>query len=344
VFGLGAIKGVGEHSLNAIVAERIDNGEFTNVFELCDRLGPRVLNRSTLETLVKAGALDSLGPHRAQHLLLIERALQSAISKHRDRERGQKSLFGEDDPAEDDVSSFAVPDVPDWPQRQRLAHEKEAFGFYLTSHPLAEFGRRLQRHVSHSLKQIAELEDRTEVLVGGMITSIKKAATKKPNRNGHTRYVNFDFDDSAAILRCIMWPEEFASYGDRVHSEAICFVKGRVDRRGREPNIVVNRLFTVEEAEKEFTQQLAIKFQRGLHSVDDMVRVREALRRFPGKTDVVLVVDSAHIERQIPRRRYILTTPDECRVSCSGDLRSALEGLLGEEHFQFHSTKRRRLV
>ena len=342
VFGLGAIKGVGEQTLQAIVEDRLANGQFTNVFEMCDRLGPKVLNRSILETLVKAGALDSLGPHRAQHLLLTERSLQAAISKHKDRERGQKSLFGDDDSTDDEDTGFVVPDVPEWSQRQRLAHEKEVFGFYLTSHPLAQFGSRLERHASHTLKQISELEDRTEVLVGGMITSIKKAATKKPNRNGHTRYVNFDFEDASTILRCIMWPEEFSNYGDRVSSEAICFVKGRVDRRGREPNIVVNRLFSVEEAEKEFTQQLAIKFQRGLHSVEDMERVRETLQRFPGKTDVVLVVDSAHADRQIPRRRYILTTPEECRVSCSPDLRTELEGVLGEEHFQFHSTKRRR--
>jgi len=341
-FGLGAIKGVGEQTLAAIVMERGIGGPYQNVFELCDRLGPKVLNRSTLETLVKAGALDSLGLHRAQHLLLIERALQSAISKHRDRERGQKSLFGEDEAEEADAGPLVAPEVPEWSQKQRLAHEKEVFGFYLTSHPLSEFGGRLRRHVSHNLKNIVDLEDRTEVLLGGMITSIKKAATKKPNRNGHTRYVNFDFEDAETILRCIMWPEEFANYGDRVRPETICFVKGRVDRRGREPNIVVNRLLSVEEAEKEFTQQLAIKFQKGLHSVDDMQRVRDVLQKFPGKTDVVLVVDSAHAERQLPRRRYILTTPSEYRVSCNSDLRTELNSLIGEENFQFHSANRRR--
>jgi DNA polymerase-3 subunit alpha len=339
-FGLGAIKGIGDQVVTAVVAEREANGPFRNIFDLAERLDPGVLNKSTLETLIKAGALDSFGANRAQHMLVVERAVQSAASLYRDRARGQKSLFGGDEPtAAQEPVAQPLPESPEWSHTLKLANEKESLGFYLTSHPLSEHAARLEAFASHNTTHLAAADDNAEIVLAGIISAIKRASTKKPSRNGHTRYVNFDLEDPHGMVRCIMWPEEYARLGDRVKAEAVCVVRGRVDRRGREPNIVVTQLMSLEEAEQEFTKKVAIKFQRGLHTQDDMVRVREILNRFPGRTEVVLVVDSADETEPEKRRRYVLSASQDLRVACTSELRRELESALGEEHFRFHAEK-----
>lgn len=342
-FGLGAIKGIGENAVSAVVREREANGPFQNIFDLTERVGPGGLNRSTLEILIKAGALDILGPHWGQHMLVVERAVQSAAALHRDRASGQKNLFGSDDETEtDDPESVTLPEAPDWTHREKLAAEKEVLGFYLTSHPLTEHSDRLAKHATCTTQELVDLEDRTEVLLGGMISSIKRATTKKPSRNGHSRYVNFDFEDPQGIVRCIMWPEQFARQGDRVVPETLCFVKGKVDRQRREPNVIVDQILTPDEADREFTSQLAVKFQRGMHTEQDMIRVRDVLNKYPGRTAVVIVVDSADEIDPSNRFRYILSTRNDLRVSCGAELREGLHEILGEENVQFHAVPKKK--
>jgi DNA polymerase-3 subunit alpha len=341
-FGLGAIKGVGETAVGAIVEERTKHGPFRDIFDFTERLDPKVLTRGMLEILIKAGALDSLSPNRtapnrAQLMEAVERAVSAANSRQRDKALGQKNLFESDEPADSDEPAFVptLPDVPDWTRSQKLAYEKEVFGFFLTSHPITEAGERVTRYATHTAKQLADCDDGAEVMLGGMVGAIKKAATKKPSRNGHTRYVNFDFEDETGIVRCIMWPEEFARQGELVVPEAVLYLRGKVDRRGREPNVIVNKLLTLDEADKEFTKQVAIRFQRGLHAEAELVRVREILDRYPGETDVIVVVDSADPHNPQTRLRYQLAPPQKLRVTCSTGLRRELIAVLGEENLSF---------
>ncbi|MFK7819734.1 MAG: DNA polymerase III subunit alpha, partial [Planctomycetaceae bacterium] len=367
-FGMGAIKGVGVVALQAIVDEREANGLFKNIYDLTERVDPKLLTKGVLEILIKAGALDCFGPNRAQHLLVFERAVQAAIAVQKDKARGQKSLFGgADDPEVEEIGDdIGIPEAPDWTRSQKLAIEKEVLGFYLTSHPLAEYGERITRHATHRNIDLGEADDGIEVTICGMISSIKKAATKKPSRNNHTRYANFDFEDPSGIVRCIIWPEDYARYEEDVKVENIRILKGRVDRRGREPNVIVNKLMTLEQADKEFTTHVAIKFQRGLHTANDMEKVRDIVKRYPGQTDLVLVVDSFDAppepvvastqqtdessggtatatapQTTVGRRvRYILSLPNDCHVSCSEEFQREVTDVLGQGHLRLGSSQK----
>jgi len=337
-FGLAAIKGLGDGVVSALVAERHANGPFASIFDLAERVDSKVLGKSALELLIKAGALDSLGPTRAQHMLLAERAVQSASAMHRDKAKGQKKLFGGGEPEEQKLTQTAVvlPDVSDWTHAQKLAAEKETFGFYLTSHPLTENVEQITRYATATLKDLPTIDEKTEILIGGMVSSIKKATTKKPSRNGHSRYVNFDFETPDGMIRCIMWPEDYARHGESVKAEEVGYVRGRVDRRGREPNIIASQLITLEEAGRLYTTQVAVKFQRGLHSEHDMQRVRQILQAHPGPVEVVIFVESTDEADPMLRRRFRLKQP--LCVSCTGNLRSDLTGVVGEEHVRFNGT------
>ena len=367
-FGMAAIKGVGEAALEALVAERNANGPFRNIFDLAERVDPKSLNRSSLETLIKVGALDSLPGNRPQQMEVVERAVQSALSKAKDKASGQMNLFGGDDDEDvrDDGSvEINLPDVPDWPKPQKLAIEKECLGFYLTSHPLAQHSKRIERYAQTKNKQIADMDDGATVTIAGMVGAIKIATAKKTNANGQNKYANFDLEDATAIIRCIAWPSDYERFKELIKTENVVIVQGKVDRRGREPNVVVNRLMTLDQADREFTTQVAIKFDRGLHSLEDVENVRKLLNRFPGSTDVILVVDSfdsagvtagnggSHSEpasgnvtatavaepqtdtdTATNRLRYILTTGKDCQVSVGPEFQQALRDAIGEDFFE----------
>lgn len=352
-FGMGAIKGVGLNAVQAIVDERNANGKFKDIFDLCERVDPKLLTKGVVETLVKAGALDSFGPTRAQHMQVIDRAVQGAAARQKDKARGQRSLFGEPEPSskqEDTSSQVAIPPAEEWTHSQTLAYEKEVFGFYLTSHPLTEFADQIEAFTQQTTKDLRDLGDGKEVLLGGMIASIKKATTKNPSRNGNSKYVNFDLEDPAGVVRCIMWPDDYANAGEKVVSDTVVLVRGRVDSRGREPNIIVNKLYTMADAEKEFTKAIALVLKRGYHTEEDMKRAKDILSRYPGKTPVVVVVDTLeekvengkHAPTQEPvrvatgrRLRAYLTTP--MTVSARPELKRELQDALGEGGCRFQA-------
>ncbi len=343
-FGMGAIKGVGTNAVAAIVEEREANGPFKNILDLAERLDPKILTKSNLETLIKVGALDSFGPNREQHMILVERAVQLAASKMRDKARGQRSLFEAMQAQEDANGEQAInlPDVPDWADRQKLAAEKEILGFYLSSHPLAEFESQLVSFATHTMSEVKDLEDRTEVVLGGMVSSIKKVTSKKPSRNGNSKYANFDFEDANGVIRCIMWADQFADYENLLEPEAIRIVQGRVDLRSREPNIIVNKMMTLEQARKDFTQHLSIRIAKGMHTSDDVQKVRKIIKKHPGKTSVILFVDSYDDAQPEDRYRLTLATPGNLSVSCNPDLQQELEAVLGRASIKLHGSSSKR--
>ena len=366
-FGMGAIKGVGEAALESMVAERNANGLFKDIFDLTERVDPKALTKSALETLIKVGALDNMPGNRAQQLEVVERAVQSAVSKAKDKASGQMNLFGGDDEDElDDKGQvqISLPDVPDWPKSQKLAIEKECLGFYLTSHPLAQHSKRIERYAQTKNKGVADMDDGAPVTIAGMVGAIKIATAKKTNANGLNKYANFDLEDATGILRCIAWPSDYDRFKELIKTENVVIVQGKVDRRGREPNIVANRIMTLDQADKEFTSQVAIKFDQGIHSLEVVENVRRILSRFPGSTDVILVVDSASTTNGLtendssandtdsaddsvsesdqnsasgnhPNRiRYILTTGKDCQVSVGPEFQQALKDTIGEEFYE----------
>ena len=343
-FGLNAIKGVGEGVTRALVAEREANGPYKSIFDLAERIDPKAMTKGALEILIKAGGLDSLDGTRAQQMAVVERAVQGAAAVHRDKASGQKSLFGDDEPEEAEVGEpvWTLPEVPDWQHSQQLAFEKEVFGFYLTSHPLTEFSSVLNLYATHTVEDLHNIDEKAEVLLGGIINAVKMSATKKPSSNGHSRYANFDFEDVKGIIRCICWPEDYARYEEIIKPESICFIRGRAERRGREPNLIVNEIITIEDANRKFTEQVAVKFQSGMHSDEDVVRVHDVLKRHPGKCEVVLVIESFNQEDNNRPVRYVLTTPPELRVSGDPEVAAALQEVVGTTNVRLHGSRRRK--
>ncbi len=338
LFGLGALKGVGEGVLSAIVAERDANGPFRDLFDLTARVDPKLLNRAALEVLIKGNALRSLPGHQAQQMAALDRAIQMAVAQHRDRKRGQKSLFGElgGETEERVVAEELLPDVPEWTNAQRLAAEKDAFGFYLTSHPFAQVAKRIRPFTTHEVAAVGELDADTEVVLAGMIASVNLKTQRNPSRNNNTRYAHFDLEDDTGIIRCTIFADTYARYGERVQADSVVVLKGRVERRGREPTIVVDQLLSPEEAWRDLTARISIRLRRGLHDETHLQRLRNLLSTYQGRTSVVLVVESTTPDSS-RRVAYTLGLPATYTVCCTPQLLSELTSLLGEDCYRLHS-------
>ncbi len=323
--GLCAIKGCGESAAAAIVAARTKGGEFRSLFDFCERVDAQQVGRGTIEALVKAGALDSLGARRSQLMAVVERAVQSGAAVHADRRSGQKGLFDsmDDEPAA--VAKSGLPDVPEWDSRQQLAGEKEVLGYYLTSHPLAEHEGTLKTYCSHTTLDMPNLAHRTDVVLGGMIASIKFSQTKNPRPGTtNTKYAMFDLEDMGGILRCILWSEGYASFGHLVTADAILVVRGAVDRRpgSEEANLVVNELIPLDQVAGRFTRGVVVRVSETDHGQAGLEALHEILRGYPGNCELQLVVCLADGTK-------VSLKSERMRVDLNPEMRGRVDGLLG---------------
>jgi DNA polymerase-3 subunit alpha len=326
-FGLGAIKGCGVAAAEAIVASRQSRGPIRSLFDLCERLDPGAVNRTAIESLVKAGALDGLSARRAQLFQVIDRALQSGTAAAADRRCGQLALFGEEEGPEQLPASAGLPDIPEWEHRDKLAKEKEVLGFYRSSHPLAEFQATLATFCSHTSVQAAKLTHRAEVMLGGMISSVKLAHTKNPRPGSPTRYAMFDLEDTEGTMRCILWPEPFQHYGEMVKPDSIVAVLGAVDKRGGgdEANLIVNELIPLEELPSRYTSAIVLRVREDVLGVKGLEQLYEILRGYPGTCRLQLVLGLADgTQVKCPCERP--------RVEITAEMRGRVEELLGAEN------------
>lgn len=336
-FGLSAIKGCGGSAAEVIEKNRKEEGPFKDLFDFCERVDPSACNRSTIETLIKAGAFDELGGKRSQWMAILERALQSGASALADKKSGQKSLFGDDD-SEDEVEpiSISLPDLPEWEEREKLLAEKEVLGFYLSSHPLKEFEESLLPHVTHATNQLAGLKDRAEVTMGGMVSSIKLAHTRNPKPGKPSKYANFDLEDMAGNIRCIMWPEQFAQYGEALQGDAIVVARGAIDRRGGgdEANLIINELVPVDQLDSQFSGTVIINLSEARHGDDGLTKLKEILRGYPGKCEL-------NLNLTLDDGARVTLTPQEMRIEVNSELKSRVRDLLGDNSLQLRPKVKR---
>ncbi|MCA9258303.1 MAG: hypothetical protein KDA61_03835, partial [Planctomycetales bacterium] len=282
----------------------------------------------------KAGAFDSLGGHRAQYAAALDRALQAGAAAAADRKSGQKGLFDEIEETAEVAATLDLPDVPALAEKQQLAEEKEVLGYYLSSHPLAEFESLLRTFCTHSSKSIVNLQHRDEVLMGGMLAAIKFSHTKNPRPGSvHTKYAMWDLEDLDGITRCILWPEQFAECGSHVEADAIIAVKGKVDRRpgAEEVNLIVDELIPIAELEERFSSGVVIRVRED-HGHEGLEKLREILRGYPGRKRLKLRLD-------LEDGGQIWMESGWQGIELTAELRERVDGLLGPGQMQLQSVR-----
>ncbi len=262
LFGLGAVKSVGEGAVQAIVTERERKGPFRDVFDFCARIDPSQVGKRVVESLIRAGAFDCFGASRPQQLAVYEGEMDLSAKAHKATVSGQMSLFdlaGEDGEALIDTRR-ELPDLKDWPARYRLAQEKEMTGVYITGHPLDD-EREALSHLGFSTADLIDLAERPDggmsldgraVDMGGILTEVKGKATKKG------AYMGFlTLEDLSGQIECLVFPKVFERYQGMLSADDIVVLSGKLSIREEEsPKLLVDRVVPMEEWKKRRAPQI----------------------------------------------------------------------------------------
>ncbi len=236
-FGMSAIKNVGAAAIESILQAR-QQAEFISLDDLSARVDLSKVNKKTIESLIKAGALDQFGK-RANMLIQLPQILDKSHRTKKQKDEGQASLFGDfTDNLETTTSSNS--DVDDFSDTEKLAFEKEFLGFYLTSHPQLESLTYIRSVATHELQMITEEPDGTRVKIGGIVESSKRIFTKK---NGDEMAFLILGDENGIMIECIVFPKVFSRYKSLLVKDCVVLIEGKVDTKSDRPAIIVEKIY-----------------------------------------------------------------------------------------------------
>ena len=316
-FGLSAVRNVGEGLVELLIEERTENGQFTSFHDFVERVPEPVLNKRTIESLIKGGAFDTLGHTRRGLLTVFEHIIDTTVKRRREREKGVMSLFGDwgDDEQESTGDGYdertEIPDLS-FDKTEQLRYEKEMLGLYVSDHPLFGVEAALKRKVEQSVLDLQSMDDGAAVVVGGVITNLARKFTKKGDQ-----MAVFLLEDLDASIEVTIFPRTLAEQGHKLEDDLIVAVKGRLDRRDESRFGLIGQTVTVLSG---LTDGPAAPLRLRLPSsaLDELKiqRLKRILREHPG--DSVVMVDIG--------QGKVLKLADEFRVDLDrsvGELRMA---------------------
>ncbi len=293
-FGLCAVKGIGGKAVEAIITERTNRGPFISLFDLCERDDLRTVQRSTIEALIKCGALSCLSQKRAPLVHALERAVEMGQQLQQDKRMGQMNMFGGAAPlAVSQTPSALLPEVPEFHSSDLLKFEKELLGFYITSHPLTEHQAAIERYGTATTRECLNMSEGAEVTLGGMITRVKKSPTKTGRSTGQLMAM-ITIEDREGQIDGVIFAESLADiakrHPDAVSVERIVFLRGRIDRRRETPSIIVSGVIPIDESIPKLTTGIALKLDQTAHNPSLVPQLKQALQAHSGNVRVYLQV------------------------------------------------------
>jgi DNA polymerase-3 subunit alpha len=319
-FGLGAVRNVGEGAIRSIIEAR-EIRPFRTLDDFAERIDTRLCNTRVLESLVAAGACDSLGGHRRQLIQALEHVLAEAQLKQADREAGQSSLFGEVQPIRSHTS--VLPDVPAWTEAERLAREKEVLGFFISGHPLERFRSEVELFGSRSTATLHEWSEHP-VAIGAVVTVVKRQISKKTGKE-YARLVLEDFHGTA---EAIVFPESWARLNQVILPDCAMLFTGGFSERDRGEDhapFIVESARPLAELKESGAVALCLRWRLPGSPGADAVKAATILcTAHPGPTPLYIDWSDGNGESVRLRARRI-------RVQADENLVRALRELLGQD-------------
>ncbi len=325
-FGLLAIKGIGEGPIEEIVRARSEGGPFTSLADFCTRVDPKAVGKGAIETLIRAGAMDSLGK-RHQLSASIEAAMKWGKNQRETQESGMLSLFGDMMQTESAFEFALKTDVQEIPRKQMLAWEKELIGVYVSKHPLAYLSDVLKDRVTHNTSEITEELDKHKVTLGGTITEARRLTTKK----GDTMCV-ITLEDMYGSIQVTVFPRVYEEKKELLVEDSVVIVRGDVQVRRDEPGIICNSIEPLRAAEEEMNRKrymiwltLHVSGTDEKAVSDDIMKVQDMYRYIqerPGRDHYEILVANGEWQVRL--------APDDNTMFYCQELHEKLEGLLGK--------------
>ena len=282
-FGLSAIRQVGTGAAQMILDERAENGPFADFVDFCQRVDPMVLNKGVVEALIKGGSFDSLGHPRQGLLNVFEPIMRRGIQQQREREQGVMSLFGEGTP-DAFYEDIGIPDT-EFDKARRLAAEREMLGLYVSDHPVMGLEGVLSRKTTHRIDQLVDVEEGTQVKVGGVVSNFRKRWTKRGDQMGIC-----ELEDLYGTMEVTLFPKSLELHGHKIENDLVVVMEGRLDRRDEEPKLLCHQVEPVRLDWANGLGPLRVNLPAGKLTPDRIDSLKSALAGHPGKSEVILLL------------------------------------------------------
>ena len=322
-FGLRAIKNVGENTVKGILEARAELGKFTSIYQFCDHIDTKLLNKRVMESLIKAGAMDSLGARRSQMFAAIDRAIEAAQRRQREKNSAQHGLFGGVSAVAEPIDE-PLPDIEEWPEGEVLASEFATVGFYISGHPLSKFASRLKELNALELATVEGRRNGEEITVAGIVIAMRSMRSRKGGRWGI-----LTLQDMTGVLEVLAFPESFARLEPLFKSNAPLILKGRVNVEEAGTRLAVTEARRLEDMGQRLPAVMRVKVNLGKVDAGVLDELKELFVSKPGPCAVAFDI--------ISPEGAVATLRADQRVKADQDLVKEVTRLCGDSSVQLEA-------
>ena len=317
-FGLAAIKGIGQSAVASITEARNATGAFRSIFDFTERVDARAVNKRVLESLIRAGAFDSLGQIRARVFAAIDSAIESGQRTQRSRATGQSDLFGSL-ASSMPVAEPQLPYAEDWSNQELLKGEKETLGFYISGHPLMRYDQALADFANADIDRLQNFHHGAQVTIGGIVMELNVRTTKKGDRFGL-----FHLEDRFGSVKVVAWPDVFGKATAVIQADAAVLVRGRLEiDDGGSMTIISDEIQSLENIRERSARNIVVRLDGAAIDNDKVDMLHALLDRHRGDCSVEFEVD-------LPNGMMVRVQPNQfVRVKVTPELTNSIKEILG---------------
>jgi DNA polymerase-3 subunit alpha len=322
-FGLQAIKNVGENTVKGILEARVELGRFTSIYQFCDHVDTRLLNRRVVESLIRSGAMDTIGARRSQIFAVIDRAMERAQRGQREKTSGQHGLFGGAAAAAAPADE-PLPDMEEWPEHELLASEFATVGFYISGHPLSKYAAKLAELGAIDLAAVEGRKNGEEITVAGIVVAMRSMRSRKGDRWGI-----LTLQDMTGVLEVLAFPESFARLEAVFKSNAPLVLKGRVNVEEAGTRLAVMDAKRLEDIGQRPPNLMRVRVDMSTIDANVLDELKQLFASKPGSCSIAFDLISSE--------GAMATLRADQRVRADQDLVQAVRRLCGEDAVQLEA-------
>jgi len=285
IFGLAAVKNVGDGAVNSILQARGDGGAFCTLEEFARRVDLRKVNRKVFESLIKCGAMDGMGPSRKAMFENLDPVLDEAASFQKEKADGQFNLFDVECLSGTEAVDSTIPDLVEWDELIKLSFEKEIIGFYITGHPLMKYDGLIKKFTTATSVNLADLPERSKVKMAGLVKTTKKISTKKGDQ-----MVFIGLEDLTGVTEVTVFPELYAKSRELLVSGEPLVISGTREGDNGNPKVTADEIYPIEEAPRHWSDQIHIRISSTGADPAQISDLKRILGRHTGRLPVTLHV------------------------------------------------------